>query len=227
MSTEALERIAARLDALERKIDAMGHNGGSGSALSASTLEGRLAARIDRIETLVDTFGTFAERLPVVADAAATGASWAWSQAEQRGVDPIATGQRAAALGLTLAHPDNLALAERLLASKANLVLALDALDAIDPADVEIVVKQGSSLTKTLAAVLRAPELARLLQAGADPGALGTAEAATTALVETRKQPVEPVGLFGALKKMGDPDVQRAVGFTLALAKRFGQLLGR
>ena len=87
-------------------------------------------------KTLVDTFGTFAERLPVVADAAATGASWAWSQAEQRGVDPIATGQRAAALGLTLAHPDNLALAERLLASRRNLVLALDALDAIDPATI-------------------------------------------------------------------------------------------
>lgn len=221
MSTEALERIAARLHALEHKIDAL-----SGSE-RGQVLETRLADRIDRIEAMVDAFGTFAERLPVITDAAATGASWAWSQAEQRGIDPIATGQKAAELGLVMALPENLALAERLVASRSMLKLALDALDTVDPADLEVVAKQGASLTHTLAAVLRAPELARLLTAGADPGALGTAEAATTALVETRKGPVEPVGMFGALRKMGDPDVQRAVGFTLALAKRFGQLLGR
>lgn len=221
MSTEALERISARLDALERKIDALSPSAGG------SVLEARLADRIDRIETMVDTFGTLAERLPIAADAAASGASWAWSQAEGRGIDPIAAGLKAADLGMTLAMPENFALAERLLATRATLKLALDALDRIDPADLEVVVTQGAALTHTLATVLRTPELGRLLQAGADPGALGTAEAATTALVETRKLPSEPVGLFGALKKMGDPDVQRAVGFSLALAKRFGQLLGR
>jgi uncharacterized protein YjgD (DUF1641 family) len=208
----SLDRLHARLDALEQKVDTIG-------------AFARLADRLERIEAMIEAFGTLAERLPVIADAAGTTATWAWQQAEQRGIDPIETGRRAAELGATLARPEGLALAERLLAKRALLEQTLDAIDAVPEEDLLAVAQHGAALTGRLAALLRTPELTRLIEAGGDPSALATAEAATTALVETRKATIEPVGPFGALRKLGDPDVQRAVGFSLALAKRFGQVL--
>jgi|GEM_PF-578796 len=52
-----------------------------------------------------------------------------------------------------------------------------------------------------------------------------TLSAAATALAETREAPTSKVGAFGALRAMGDPDVQAAVGFGLTFAKTFGQSL--
>lgn len=230
--TQALDRIATRLDALERKVDAI--SPAAGDTLGARVGDpavrdglARLLDRVENVEAMVDTLGTFASRVPVVADAAGTTAAWAWSEAEARGVDPIASGQRAAGLLVEASREENLALVERLLAKRATLESALDALDAVDPKDLDTVTRQGAALTGKLAALLRIPELASLLDAGADAKALTTARFATTALVETRGQPIESVGPIGALMKLGDTDVKRAVGFTLSLAKRFGQLLDR
>jgi len=228
--TTALEALNQRLDRLESKVDALA-SAAPAPALPAladpDVQEGldQLLQRLDKATAMVDALGTFGQRLPIIADAAATGATWAWQQAEDAGIDPLQTGKKAAALSLELAHDDNLALVERLLAHKGDLLLLLDAAEAIDADDLKVVTTQGAALTKKLAAVLKAPEFAKLLDAGADPSALSTAEAATTALVQTRGQAIESVGLFGVLGKMGDADVQRAVGFTFALAKRFGQLL--
>lgn len=212
-------QILARLEALEQKIDAL-----SGLAVLLTRLG---PDGLDRVEAAVEAMGTFAQRLPVIADAAGTSVDWAMDQAEKRGIDPLALGADTGELLLEAAKPENLALARRLLAQRRSLETALDAVEAIDPEDLRAVTKNGAALTRTLAMVLRSPELAKLLEAGANPAALSTAEAATTALVEVRAQPPEQVGLFAAVRKMGDPDVQRAVGFTLGLAKRFGQLLGR
>ncbi|MEZ4236052.1 MAG: DUF1641 domain-containing protein [Myxococcota bacterium] len=217
--TDALAHLNARLDAIEQKLDRMAPARGAG-------LE-RLGDRIDKIEAAIDAFGTFAERLPVLADAAGSGATWAWRQAEAAGVDPLRAGQQGAALALELAREENLALAQKLLARRKALETALAALDGVSDDDLETVATRGAALTGTLAKLLRSAELERLLAAGAEPAALATAAGATTALFEKRNEPVEPVGPFGALFKLGDPDVKRAVGFTLALAKRFGQLLGR
>lgn len=209
----ALDRLNTRLDALERKVDAL-------SAFAA------LTDRMDKLEAMVDALGTFAQRVPVIADAAGTGATWAWQQAEARGIDPIAAGRRAAELGAELAKPESLAIAERLLAKRRLLERTLDAVDGVAEDDLVAVATDGAKLAGKLAAFLRTPELARLLDASGDPKALATAEAATTALVETRKAAIEPVGPIGAFMKLGDPDVKKAVGFSLALAKRFGQVLG-
>ena len=124
-----------------------------------------------------------------------------------------------------LAQEENLALVERLIARRGDLELLLDAAESVDADDLQTVATQGAALTKKLAVLLKTPELAKVLDATADPTALSTVEAATTALVASRSEKIEPVGLFGVLGKMGDPDVQRAVGFTFALAKRFGQVL--
>lgn len=216
----ALDRLSARLDALEQRLDgALAPRGADPQAPHA------LADRLARLEAAIDAFGTLAQRLPTVADAAASGASWAWQQAEQRGVDPIAAASGAGELALELARAENLALAKRLLAQRRSLELALAAADSIDPADLEAITGRAGPLTHALANLVRAPAFGKLVELGADPAALGTAQQATTALVEAKKAPIEPTGPFAALRKLGDPDVKRAIGFTLALAKRFGQLL--
>lgn len=232
MSTEteadlagALDRIHSRLDALERKLDARSAVAARASEAEVEAALLRLLDRLDKVEAMVEALGTFGQRLPTLADAVGSTAAWAWQKAEERGIDPIQTGQRTAELALTAADPEMIALLERLVANRVALAVAVDALEAIDEDDLRTVTTQGAALTGSLAALLRTPELAKLLDASADPKALGTAQAATTALVETRSHPIEPVGAFGAFLKLGDPDVKRAVGFSLALAKRFGQLL--
>jgi hypothetical protein len=150
----------------------------------------RLLDRLDRIESLVETFGTFAERVPTLADAAGTTATWAWAQAEAAGIDPIESGRRGAQLLLELGKPEVLDMAERLVERRVRLERLLAAFDRFEP------------------------ELAPLLD-------VGTA----TALVPSEE--VQPLGLFGVLRKLGDPDVQRATGFLFAFLKRFGKLLGR
>jgi len=229
----ALQALNQRLDRLEEKVDALSSSPPAAPATALPALADPevqqglddLLHRLDKATAMVDALGTFGQRLPTIADATASSATWAWQQAEAAGIDPLATGRRAATLSLELARDENIDLVERLLAHKPTLTLLLDAAEAIEREDLEVVTTQGAKLTRKLASVLKAPEFARLLDAGADPSALSTAEAATTALVQTRSEAVESVGLFGVLGKMGDPDVQRAVGFTFALAKRFGQAL--
>jgi len=188
MTTATPDGTTARLQAIERKLDALSDSAAVGSSI---------AARLDRLEAMIDTLGTLGQRMPVIADGAAATATWAWGQAEARGIDPIATGQRAAELALVAADPEMLALLERLAAKRGALSAAVDALDAIDEEDLTTVAAHGAQMTGTLAALLRAPE--------------GTE--------------IEPVGPFRALRKLGDIDVKRALGFGLALAKRVGQLL--
>lgn len=218
----------------------------------------RLDARLDNLERKMDrldAFGNLAGRIPTITDAAGTTVAHLWKTAEDEGIDPIAAGQRAARLGLALGREENLALAEkalatgpvvaklldrvdvleklldqvplldRLLARRPLLEKLLDAAEAAKEDDLVDVATHGARLSGKLAALLRTPALSRLLDATADATTLATAEAATTALVEARKAPAEQVGLFGAMGKLGDPDVKRAVGFTFALARRFGRLL--
>jgi hypothetical protein len=211
--------LLARLDAIEQKLEAL-----SGLARVVDQLGPQ---GLERLGAAVDAVGTFAERLPVIADAAGTSVDWAMDQAERRGIDPLATSVDAGELLLEAARAENLALAKRLMAQRRSLETALQGLEGIDPEDLRTVASNGAALTRTLAVLLKSPQLGRLLEATSNPATLSTAEAATTALVDVRAQPTEAVGLFAALRRMGDPDVQRAVGFTLGLAKRFGQLLGR
>lgn len=71
--------------------------------------------------------------------------------------------------------------------------------------------------------VASTPAFQQLLDSGLlDAAALTTVSTASTALVETRASGFERVGLFGTLGRLGDPDVQKAMGFAFALAKRFG-----
>lgn len=228
---EALERLSARLDTLEAKLDALGARtpASEGGGLD------RLADRIDRIEAAVDLVGHVAERMPVFTEAAGDLASWAYEQAVEAGVDPIQAGIDGARIAMSAARPDKLAMLDRLLSDDTfrllgklldhsdRLEVVLSALESVSDEDLRVLTEQGGALTSKLAAVLQAPELARLLETG--PEAVGLAERASTALVETRGVGADPVGPFAAFMALNDPDVKRAVGFGLAVAKRFGAKL--
>lgn len=56
-----------------------------------------------------------------------------------------------------------------------------------------------------------------------EPSALAVVSQLAVALAEPGE--AKPVGTWGALKALRDPDVQRALGFALAIARRFGKQL--
>jgi hypothetical protein len=168
------------------------------------------ADRLERLETKLDSLtaslaavSSFSQKTGLLAEAAGDGASFVWDEAAARGVDPIARGQQGLDLAIRLSDPKQMAMVEKL----------LDAADAIDPADLDRVLAAST-------AVLGNPHFHALL-AGA-PDALAVVGPATTALSETRKSGFESVGPFGMLGVLLDGGVQRAVGFSIAVAKRFG-----
>lgn len=66
-------------------------------------------------------------------------------------------------------------------------------------------------------------ELEELLQSGVlEPAALHTVGELVRALVSTTTSGTSPVGLVGLLKALRNPDVQRALGFVVTFAERFG-----
>jgi uncharacterized protein YjgD (DUF1641 family) len=200
---DALDRVLSRLDALERKVDGL-----TGLTPDAATALNALAGR-----------------LPAVMDAAGTTAQFAWDEAEKRGIHPVEAGLRAAdALPHLVRLLDRVDLLEKAV-DRADLAGAvLDASAAVDPALVTEVVQKAAPLLSKLSRVLSRPELGALLDA-VDGATLGVAAQATSALVEGRAAPSTPVGPIKAFFALGEPDVQRAVGFALAVARKFGQRL--
>jgi uncharacterized protein YjgD (DUF1641 family) len=209
----ALERIERRLEHLEERLDRL-------DAL-ASQAPGALAAFTDTFDTTV-----------------------AYLQA--RGVD--VDGRLRALLALTerLTHPATLRALEKAaeLATEApNLVAAaVDNVDGLierlhergvdvdDRAKTTLAIAERLTSPPALAAVREVldhiDDLQHLLHSGVLDksavrlvGELGKALAATSAEASPR------VGAFGALRALGDPDIQRALGFTLQLASRFGAAL--
>ncbi len=230
MSTEAvdsdlsaaLDRLHTHLDRLEAKITPQANGAASTPAAHLADPQiqaamDRILARIDKLEAMIDTLGTLGQRLPVLAEAAGSTASWAWDQAVAQGVDPIQAGQRTAALALAAGHPDNLALAERLLARGGTLSATLDALDQVDDAELIGLLQRLLARRHTLSALLDA--LDQLDDADV--------EAVADALVATRRESAPEVGPVAAFFRLGDPDVKRAIGFSLELAKRMGAILRR
>jgi uncharacterized protein YjgD (DUF1641 family) len=259
---EALEKILARLDTLESKVDAAGALQAEAAPTEvfipsavvpdvASRLKdpavahgiNRLLDRLDRIETAVDAFGYLASKVHVAGDALAVSASYAFEQAEAHGVDPIAAGVVAAGLAAKAAQPEALSLidkaldqtalahkvldsaplAAKVLAHQETLEVLTDALSAVSADDLKALTTEGAATLPKLATLVRSPEFQKLTEAL--EATVSVASQASTALVETRANPVQPVGAFGAFFKISDPDVQRAIGFSLALAKAFGSKL--
>ncbi|MCB9676134.1 MAG: DUF1641 domain-containing protein [Alphaproteobacteria bacterium] len=168
----------------------------------------RLEKRIDAIQGTTDGLAALGEKVPVFVELAGATASFAQQQAEANGIDPVGTGLQAAEIALVAAKPDSIATVKRLLAKQALLHKTLDAVERLEAdGTLDVLIDKGTAVAPTLAKTV------------------GVAETATTALVETQSSGFQPLGLFGQLKAMMDPDVQKAMGFGLAIAKRFGQKL--
>lgn len=185
----------------------------------------RLEARLDALRPATDLLNTAAAKAPVMIDAAGSTASWAWRQAEAQGIDPIASGQAAAEVAIEAGRPESIATLKRLLAKQATLNKALDVADKLEAdGTLDALVEHGAEVAPQLAKLVKNPSYKRLVeQALGSTQAIDVAGEATNALVETRKGGFKPLGLFGQLGMMMDADVQKAIGFTLAIAKRFGQ----
>lgn len=70
-------------------------------------------------------------------------------------------------------------------------------------------------------------ELDALLKSGVlAPGTLQIIGELGHALTETAAAPPAPLGIVGLMKALGKPDVQKALGFLIAVAERFGSRLG-
>ncbi|MCA9571397.1 MAG: DUF1641 domain-containing protein [Myxococcales bacterium] len=187
----------------------------------------RLEARLDAIQGTTDAVAPLASKLPVIVEGAASTAQFAWDQAEAKGIDPIASGLTALDIATVAGQAESLATVKRLLAHQGLLNKTLDTVEALDAdGTLDKLVAHGSKMGPRVAALLDTPAVASLLdQALDEPKVVETAAAATSALVETRKSGWAPAGLFAPLSAMMDKDVQKAVGFSLAILKRLGQKL--
>jgi hypothetical protein len=110
------------------------------------------------------------------------------------------------------------------------VALATDSFDALAAR----LADAGVDLDERMRSVVRAVEvstapravngLASLVESRLlEPSALAVLSQLAAALAEPG--PSRPVGAWGALRALRDPDVQRAVGFLLAIARQFGKHL--
>lgn len=78
-------------------------------------------------------------------------------------------------------------------------------------------------LAQQLQPMLQSDEFAGLMNSGVlNPQTLTIVGEAGNALVETMEASHQPVGLFGLMGALRDPDVQRGLGFLVEFGKRFG-----
>ena len=168
----------------------------------------QLEARLDRIQQTTDGIDAIQAKIPTFVELAGSSATFAFNAAQERGIDPIQAGLKGAELAAEAAKPESMATLERLLAKQALLHKTLDIVDQLEAdGTLDVLIEKGAAV---------APQLAKTVD---------VAEQATTALVETKAAGFQPAGVFAQLGALMDGDVQKAIGFTLAIAKRFGQKL--
>ena len=95
--------------------------------------------------------------------------------------------------------------------------------------DIEQGLLNGAGAALRFGAVMD-PEKVRaleaLLKSGVlDPAALQIIGGLGRALIDTAAARPAPIGIIGLLKALGDPDTQRALGFLMNFAARFGSRL--
>lgn len=187
----------------------------------------RLEARLDAVQGTTDALAPVTAKVPVVVEAVASTAQFAWDKAEEQGIDPIASGLAGLEIAQIAAEAESLATVKRLLGKQALLHKTLDVAEKLEAdGTLDKLLDHSVALAPRMVGMLDKPAVVGLLdQALDDPKVVETASAATSALVETKQGGWKPAGLFAPLTALMDADVQKAVGFTLAIAKRFGQKL--
>lgn len=192
--------------------------------------------RLDQLDERTAPLGHLLERLPILADAVGTTATTAWAKAETEGIDPVVSLQELQGIAWLAARPEQLETLRQLvqLAPKLQpflqhpdlLVRLGEMLTQIPAEDLDALLTRFSEAAPAIASHAASQEFEDFVDAWLRHDAsLKLASAAGTALVEAQAEPIQPAGAFGAFFRMGDPDIQRALGLMLAIAKRFGRKL--
>ena len=208
-----------------------------------------LTALIDRLDQL-EQLAALADQLPDATMIAVDTIDEALTQAADRGVvlderareglqllEKMTEPDTAQALGAVLDRAEHLerlsALAETAPDAIATVVDILDAeyaRAAEHGYDPEHLLRQMIESLRRLSDLFQSEEFEALLDSGVlDPEALQAVGSLGSALVESQKESQRGEtprrGFFGLLGALRDPDVQRAIGFIVSFAKKFGQNL--
>lgn len=247
-----LERILSRLDHLEARMDRMAMAKGVApnpiaDRLSQPGTAEAIGRILDRVELVADGLA-LAEGVPGLVAMGADLADEAARTAQRQGIDIDA---RARGLGGLLARLSDPAVTSALNttldmlpkvtphieAAPGLAAMAMDMLDdwvrgaiakGINP---ETLLHNSLTAVSRLGALLDSEEFACLMNSGMlDPQALVVIGQAAQALSRSQiTQPVtaKPIGLFGLLKTLKDPEIQKALHFTLGFARQFGAQVGQ
>ncbi|MFW6053384.1 MAG: DUF1641 domain-containing protein [Persicimonas sp.] len=172
---------------------------------------------------------------------------WAMGAAE-RGVDVDARARRVARLLERLTEPETLALVESVVERREQLAASLELLDklpdavamatdifddtvgrlqarGIDPVELT---ERFSQAAVRFAEFVQSREYQALVESGVfAPQTVQVIAGVGEAMTEAFNADVHEHGFFGVLGAMREAPVQRAVGFGLGFARRFGKLLRR
>lgn len=212
-----------------------------------------LDARLSRMEARIDQLAGYAEPLPAAVAVATDVADGLARQIGEEKVDAHlrASGRALAALTdpavvaaleaivphlpALAALAGHAAQADNVVATVTDTFDGLVARAAADGIDVDArahnLLAAAERLTSPQAIealqllLARLDVLHALLESGVfDKKAVSVVAAAGTALVETRDASPDPVGAWGLLGALSDPDVKRAAGFAVHFARAFGRL---
>ncbi len=192
----------------------------------------RIEARLERIENMLARFDAMADQAPgLVAMVSDVADEWATrdGRVDARLTEVLRLLQRAT-------RPEVLqslqTLVAQLEAAPGLFAMLGDMVDAFanqadaEGADLHNATAHVFETLKALVKLLGQPEMRDLLDSGVlSPGAVRTMNMAARAFAEASVHPGERVGLFSALSKTRDADVQRALAFMFNAAKTLGRAL--
>jgi uncharacterized protein YjgD (DUF1641 family) len=221
-------------------------NGSSADASVAAALE-RLDRRLARIEESLADAKAMGNRAPPLVGALVDSLDDAARRAQDAGADLDERAATALKMLERLTEPKSARALEQLLglaeAAPAAVGMAVDTMDALCQRTAAAGIDLDSRAKNLLVALekLTSPAALRVLQdlldrvdvvegllaSGIlDPAPVAIVSRAGQALAFTGRESPPPVGPWGALRALKDADIQRALGFALRFAQRFGRSLG-
>lgn len=195
-----------------------------------------ILGRIETLEKAVVRLSDLMTQGPGLISMAADMADEAYQQSAERGVQLEERLGTALQLAERLTAPATVEKLNALLDFSDQLpglmAMGVDVLDegykqaAAQGLDLGTLSTQGISVLKRLSEVLSTQEFEALMESGVlSPKALEIIGQMGVALTASQAEKPKPVGAFGMLRALNDPDRQRALGFLMQFTKKFGEQL--
>lgn len=216
--TEAGKQLQERLSS-EKTLKALDH----------------LLQRIDTLEQGVERLNALLEQGPGIISMAVDTADEGYRRAAGRGIDIEQRLSAALALAEQLTAPEMMEQLSSLLKLAGHapgiMAMGVDILDesyrktAGNGIDLAALSRQGVKVTKRVVNLVDSEEFDALLQSDLfNPKTLDVLSVVSGALTLCRMDPPKKAGIFKLLGAMGDPEVQKSLGFLLSFARNFGKL---